>query len=102
MPNLFQVVYAASFAVTSVALFVLLEFAKTQLHARGIHVSDLILLGLDSKPTREPDPDAKMFSDSYGQLIALALALVTGALVFLKFSSGSACPCFARTGPGEC
>lgn len=102
MPNLFQVVYAASFAVTSVALFVLVEFAKTQLHARGIHVSDLILLGLDSKPQREPNPDVKMFSDSYGQLIALALALVTGALVFLKFSSGSACPCFARTGPGEC
>ena len=77
MPNLFQVVYAASFAVTSVALFVLVEFAKTQLHARGIYVSDLILLGTGKKPIRPPT-DVRMFTDSYTQLIALAFALVTG------------------------
>ena len=89
MPNRFQVVFAASFVVFTVALFVLADVVKHQLHLRGIYVSDLILLGLDVKPVHDPVPEARMFSDQYSQLIALALALVTGAFIFYKFGSGS-------------
>ena len=91
MPNRFQVVYVASFVATTLFLVVLTEFVKAQLHARGIYVSDLILLGTGKKPIRPPT-DVRMFTDSYTQLIALAFALVTGAIMFMKFgSAGSTC-----------
>ena len=93
MPNLYQVAFLASFAGTSAILYLTLEFVKAKLHARGIYISDLILLGLPVEP-RKPDPEADMvdlLSSQYGQLVALALALVTSVVVFLKFGRGSTC-----------
>ncbi|RPD62995.1 NADH-cytochrome b5 reductase [Lentinus tigrinus ALCF2SS1-7] len=94
MPNRYQVAYVASFVGTFALLFSLTEFVKAKLHARGIYVSDLILYGLPKKP-REHNPEADMadiFGGQYAQLIALAFALLTGAVVFMKFGRGKRKP----------
>ena len=94
MPNRYQVAYVASFVGTFALLFSLTEFVKAKLHARGIYVSRLILYGLPKKPTDHVDPEAEMvdiFSGQYAQLIALALAFLTSALVYVKFGRGSTC-----------
>ncbi|CDO72313.1 hypothetical protein BN946_scf184977.g10 [Trametes cinnabarina] len=95
MPNQLQVAFLASFVGSLILFVVLTEFAKHQLHARGIYVSDLILLGLDKKPVH-PDPAgaamADFMSGAYSQLVALALALVTTALIYLKFGRGKRKP----------
>ncbi|KAI0724497.1 NADH-cytochrome b5 reductase [Cerioporus squamosus] len=95
MPNRLQVLFVASFVGTFVLLFSLTEFVKAKLHARGIYVSELILYGLPKKPREHVDVEADMvdiFSGSYAQLVALAFALLTGALVFVKFGRGKRKP----------
>ncbi|KAH9944446.1 NADH-cytochrome b5 reductase [Epithele typhae] len=92
MPNLLQVTFIASFAGTSVVLFGLSRFISAQLHARGIYLADLILIGLDNPDRDLPHNDFSRMDSSYTQLIALALALATGAFIFMKFSSGKRKP----------
>ncbi|KAJ3005016.1 hypothetical protein NUW54_g4530 [Trametes sanguinea] len=69
---------------------------KQQLHARGIYVSDLILIGLDKKPEHPVHPEGEgmvdFMSGAYSQLVALALALATSALIYLKFGRGKRKP----------
>ncbi|KAI0778114.1 NADH-cytochrome b5 reductase [Trametes elegans] len=94
MPNRNQVAFIASFAGTLLLLVALTEFVKRKLHAAGYYVSDLILIGLEKKPRAEPiDPEmADFLNGPYAQLIALALALATSALVYLKFGRGKRKP----------
>ena len=105
MPDRNQLAFVASFLVTGACLYTVSEFVKAQLHARGYYVSDLILLGLPKEP-RVPPPHvtngtvmADIFSGQYSQLIALALAVLTSVVVFMKFGRGSTClrsfPCHA-------
>ncbi|KAI0824233.1 NADH-cytochrome b5 reductase [Trametes gibbosa] len=93
MPNRNQIAFLASFVGTSVLLYALSEFVKAKLHAAGYHVSDLILIGLEKKPRVQADDEMTDFmSGPYAQLIALALALVTSAWVYLKFGRGKRKP----------
>ncbi|OSD03504.1 NADH-cytochrome b5 reductase [Trametes coccinea BRFM310] len=96
MPNRFQVAFVASFVGSLVLLVLLTEFVKQQLHARGIYVSDLILIGLDKKPDHPVHPEGEGMVDfmtgAYSQLVALALALATSALIYLKFGRGKRKP----------
>ncbi|KAH9898470.1 NADH-cytochrome b5 reductase [Cubamyces lactineus] len=96
MPNRYQVAFVASFAGTLLLLIAITEFVKRKLHAAGYYVSDLILIGLDKKPREHVDPAAEDMLDlvngPYAQIIALALALVTSAVVFVKFGRGKRKP----------
>ena len=69
MPNRFQVVYVASFVATTLFLLVLTEFVKAQLHARGIYVSDLILLGTGTSSTSTA---ASRTSVTYERAVSIA------------------------------
>lgn len=94
MPNRYQVAFVASFVGFFALLLTLQQFIKAKLHAKGIYVSDLILLGLPKEVRQHPDSEVDMadvFGSSYAQVIAIALALATSAYVFLKFGRGSTC-----------
>ncbi|KAI0639333.1 NADH-cytochrome b5 reductase [Trametes polyzona] len=93
MPNQFQLAFLASFAGTTLLLFAVTQFVKAKLHAAGYHFSDLILIGLEKKPDHHLNEDMADFtSGPYAQLIALALAIVTSAWVYLKFGRGKRKP----------
>ncbi|KAI8995562.1 NADH-cytochrome b5 reductase [Trametes punicea] len=96
MPNRYQIAFVASFVGTLLLLIALTEFVKAKLHAAGIYVSDLILLGLDKKPREHVDPAAGDMLDftngPFAQLVTLALALATTALIYVKFGRGKRKP----------
>ncbi|KAI0669968.1 NADH-cytochrome b5 reductase [Trametes maxima] len=96
LPNQFQLAFLASFLGSLALLFAVTEFVKAKLHAAGYHFSDIILIGLEKKPREQIDPEAEAMADltsgPYAQIVALALALVTTVVVYLKFGRGKRKP----------
>ena len=97
MPNRYQLVFLGSFAVVFASLFFLSSLISTSLKLAGIRVADIILIGLPKNPNfSEPDasntqalPMADFTSNTYAQLIALALATLTSAFIYFKFAATS-------------
>ncbi len=99
MTNRYQLAFLGSFAVVFSSLFFLSRFIGAKLNAAGYRVSDLILIGLpkDLNTTLTEDPSntppavpmADFASNTYAQLIALALTALTSAIIYFKFAGGS-------------
>ncbi|PCH33578.1 ferredoxin reductase-like C-terminal NADP-linked domain-containing protein [Wolfiporia cocos MD-104 SS10] len=99
MPNRYQLAYIASFSVTFLSLVVLSRFVNRKLKEAGYDVSHLILIGLPRKDSMDaanntnwPGSSPSMsglLQNTYGQLLAFALAVATSALIYGKFGGGT-------------
>ncbi|KAH9946681.1 NADH-cytochrome b5 reductase [Amylocystis lapponica] len=95
MVNRYQFGFLASFTVTFVSLVALAHFINSRLNAAGYRVGDLILIGLPKNITEHsaggtPNGDQNMIdvaSNMYAPLVAFVLAVVTSAVIYLKFGN---------------
>ncbi|THH34119.1 hypothetical protein EUX98_g36 [Antrodiella citrinella] len=101
MPNSFQLVFLSSFVFVLGALVLLSQFINAKLNAAGYYVSDIILIGLpkENRTVTDHAPTTAVISETagettmpYAQLLALALAVVTSAFIYWKFSSSKRKP----------
>ena len=108
MPNRFQVVYLLSFASVFTSLVFLSRYIDAKLRDAGYDISELILIGLpkdnDSVDTSSSADVAKSLTVTkmadFQQLLALVLAVVTSAFIYLKFANSSThcgSSCFASS-----
>jgi cytochrome-b5 reductase len=85
MPNLFQVLFLASFFITFAVLLALSNIFSSKLQQAGYDISRLILIGLS--PSENTHFNEMSTSAPFlGQAIALLLAVVSGAFIYFKFS----------------
>ncbi|CCM00952.1 uncharacterized protein FIBRA_02999 [Fibroporia radiculosa] len=104
MPNRFQVAYIASFTATFFSLVALSHFVNSKLKEAGYNISHLILIGLPKRrdhtehgevASLHPVPTQNMsvaLGSTYSQLLALALAVVTSAFIYVKFGKSKRKP----------
>jgi hypothetical protein len=86
MPNHLQFLFLASFLTTFAVLLALSSYLSTKLRQAGYDISRLILIGLPQSENAHPIPD-KMSAPtpSFLQLVALLVAAVSSAFIYLKF-----------------
>ncbi|TFK57369.1 NADH-cytochrome b5 reductase [Heliocybe sulcata] len=90
MPNRYQFVFLGSFFGVLGALVTVSEYLKTKLRAAGYDVSKLILIGLPSDNSTDPDSadmsgelSLQTIRDSpYAQLVILVLTALTAAVIY--------------------
>lgn len=91
MPNTPQLLFVGSFLSFSVVLFGAHWFIGNKLREAGYDVSSLILLGLNASDSSRSANDTMssnlldIQNNQLTQLVAIALALASGAFFFFKF-----------------
>jgi cytochrome-b5 reductase len=86
MPNRQQFVFLASFVATFAVLFALSSYLSSKLREAGYDISRLILIGLPQSENAHPIPNQMSASaPAFLQLVALLVAAVTSAFIYLKF-----------------
>ena len=86
MPNHLQFLFLASFFTTFALLLSLSFYLSSKLREAGYDISRLILIGLPSENTHHPVPNQMSASaSSFLQLVALLVAAVSSAFIYLKF-----------------
>jgi len=92
MPNHLQFLFLASFFATFAVLLALSSYLSLKLRQAGYDISRLILIGL---PQSENIPNQMSVSDSapsFLQLVALVVAAVSSAFIYLKFGRSCTSP----------
>jgi cytochrome-b5 reductase len=86
MPNHLQFLFLASFFTTFAVLLALSSYLSSKLRQAGYDISRLILIGLPQSENTYPIPNQMSASTpSFLQLVALLVAAVSSAFIFLKF-----------------
>jgi hypothetical protein len=86
MPNHLQFLFLASFFTTFAVLIALSSYLTSKLRQAGYDISRLILIGLPQSENTYPIPNEMSASTpSFLQLVALLVAAVSSAFIFLKF-----------------
>ena len=85
MPNCLQFVFLASFFTCFAVLFALSFYLSSKLQQAGYDISRLILIGLPKSENAHPIPNQMSASATSLQLVALLLAAVSSAFIYLKF-----------------
>ncbi|EIW86552.1 NADH-cytochrome b5 reductase [Coniophora puteana RWD-64-598 SS2] len=87
-----QATFLTSFLGTFSALAIGFHFVRDKLREAGYDPARLILIGLDDQVTEKQPGDKVMASyleSNYAQMVAIALAVATTTLVYMKFFSNS-------------
>ena len=86
MPNHLQFLFLASFFATFAVLFTLSSYLTSKVREAGYDISRLILIGLPSENTRPiPNQMTASAAPSFFQLVALLVAAVSSAFIYVKF-----------------
>ncbi|KII93471.1 hypothetical protein PLICRDRAFT_131281 [Plicaturopsis crispa FD-325 SS-3] len=102
MPNRYQAAFLASFLATFSVLFATSRYINQRLLAAGYDISELILIGLPKNTSRDAMPESASASSFSlddllkggvsAQVLALALALVSSVIIYVKFGASKRKP----------
>jgi len=85
MPNHLQFLFLASFFTTFALLLALSFYISSKLREAGYDISRLILIGLPSDNTHPNQMSVSVSASPFLQLVALLVAAVSSAFIYLKF-----------------